>query len=233
VAEKSISVVIPVRNRATVIVRALESVFSQTLRPAEIIVVDDGSNDGGATIKAALTFAHMGIPLRVEQFEQCGGAPRARNRGVAIAVGAWIALLDSDDAWAPTKLEEQIKLIDNDVCAVFTRFKMSGKDFIVYNKNNEYIKNIKKDLIYTNCLGGCSTALIRRSALLEVGCFDEAMPSCQDWDLWLKLREKGDFQICEKPLTLYFTDGPERISKNVNSIISGHKIIYQKILECL
>lgn len=224
----TISVVIPARNRASVIGRALESVRRQTFMPMEIIVVDDGSDDGGATVAAVKAQINDDIPIHLIALEMRGGAPRARNIGVQAAKGDWIALLDSDDAWEDDKLEEQVRLIEPGVCAVFvdSRFERPGKPATTYFGGHAINP---ADLIFYNCLGGCSIALIRRDAFDSVGGFDESLPSCQDWDLWIKLHDYGDIRVSPRPLTRYFFDGEERISRNVQSIVEGHKQLYARI----
>lgn len=108
-----ISVVIPARNRAKVIGRAIDCANRQTIAPIEIIVVDDASDDDGATVAAAKAAQAAGIPVRIIGLDARAGAPNARNIGVAAASGDWIALLDSDDGWADTKLAEQVALIED------------------------------------------------------------------------------------------------------------------------
>ncbi|KEQ54244.1 glycosyltransferase family 2 protein [Sphingobium chlorophenolicum] len=225
----TISVVIPARNRAAVIGRAIESVKTQSFRPMEIIVVDDGSDDDGATVAAVQAQMDGTLPIHLITLEKRGGAPRARNIGAGVAKGEWIALLDSDDAWDPEKLREQVKLIDDDVGAVFT-------DTLFENPGGQRTTKFAgqvidpADLVFTNCLGGCSAALIRREAFDAIGGFDESLPSCQDWDLWIKLHDHGGIRVSPLPLTLYYFDGNERISRNVQSVVKGHESLYARII---
>ncbi|UZW56608.1 glycosyltransferase [Sphingobium sp. JS3065] len=225
----TISVVIPARNRAAVIGRAIESVKAQSLRPVEIIVVDDGSDDDGATVAAVRAQMDGKLPIHLITLKDRGGAPRARNIGVDAAKGEWIALLDSDDAWDPEKLREQFELIDDNVCAVFTDTLFENPDGRTTTKFAGQMVD-PADLIFTNCLGGCSAALIRREAFNAAGGFDETLPSCQDWDLWIKLRDHGAIRISALPLTRYYFDGNERISRNVQSVVKGHEKLYARII---
>lgn len=224
-----ISVVIPARNRAKVIGRAIECANRQTVAPVEIIVVDDGSDDDGATVAAARAAEVAGIPVSILELDARAGAPNARNIGVAAAKGDWIALLDSDDGWADTKLAEQIALIADDVVAVFT-------DTLFHDGKGGGTTKFGKDvddlsaLLYENTLGGCSAVMIRRSAFDAVGGFDISLPSCQDWDMWLKLRGAGRIALCHRPLTHYYFDGDDRISRNPVSVAKGHRVLYDRIL---
>ena len=108
----TISVVIPAYNAAHFLPRCLKSVFAQTLKPAEVIVVDDGSTDDTAAVAAALGARVIG--------RQNGGISAARNTGIQNASGQWIALLDADDLWAPEKLERQVACIRPETVLVYT-----------------------------------------------------------------------------------------------------------------
>lgn len=103
-----VSVVIPTYNRWPVVRRAVESALKQTVRPKEVIVVDDGSSDGTAAGIRQMATEDPGAPIRLVQHEGNRGGAAARNTGVAAATGSHIAFLDSDDAWSPTKLEAQL-----------------------------------------------------------------------------------------------------------------------------
>lgn len=116
-----ISVVIPVHNGAKYLKEAITSALSQTLLPSEIIVVDDGSTDESAQLAAS-----FGPPVRVVQQTQMGESA-ARNRGIEVAEGEWIAFLDADDVWHPNKLAEQAKLCLQDVDCVHTNFYFFGE----------------------------------------------------------------------------------------------------------
>ncbi|WP_322964458.1 glycosyltransferase family 2 protein [Sphingomonas fuzhouensis] len=224
-----ISVVIPARNRAAVIGRAIACANSQTVRPVEIIVVDDGSDDDGGTIAAALAAQSDAVPIRIIPLDTRSGAPNARNIGAAAATGEWIALLDSDDGWDETKLASLIPLITDDVVAVFS-------DTVFLDGQGGGTRKFGPDanepsaLLYENTLGGCSAAMIRRDVFLDIGGFDISLPSCQDWDMWLKLQQAGRIALCPEPLTHYYFDAGDRISRNPTSVVKGHALLYRRIL---
>lgn len=222
----TISVVMPARNRAATIGRALESVAAQTVPVAEVIIVDDASSDD--TAQVAERFASRFARLEVIRLPVNGGAPRARNLAIARARGDWVALLDSDDAWHPEKLAKQIALTAPEVSAVFTNFRFVGgpDDGCATHVAGEVTL---RDLTEENLLGGSSTALVRRTVLERVGAFDPVLPSCQDWDLWLKLARVGTLKVCAEPLTIYHVDGANRISSNARSVVAGHEAVFAKI----
>lgn len=179
-----ISVVIPTHNRATVLPRALSSVYQQSHQPYEVIVVDDGSTDDS---EAIIT----------EKFPQCKtilqpqkGVSSARNCGIRAATGDWIALLDSDDEWLPNKLEKQIQALEK---SPNSRFCHTEEIWIRNGKRvNPMYKHSKSGgMIYLNCLPLCvispSSVLIHRSIFEKYGYFDESLPACEDYDLWLRV----------------------------------------------
>jgi glycosyltransferase involved in cell wall biosynthesis len=221
-----ISVVIPARNRATVLKRALESIKQQSLQPKEVIVVDDGSTD--ETVDAAKEFAKTYPILTVIELKKNGGAPNARNIGIRQASCPWVALLDSDDAWLSDKLERQSACIDDGTVAVFTNTKFVYPDKTTETTYDEGIVDAK-ELRYRNVLGGCSAAFLRKSSVIEVGFFDTRLPSCQDWDLWLKLADIGNITRVSPPATVYYFDAANRISKNPSGVMAGHSQVYERI----
>jgi len=179
-----ISVVIPSFNRRHTLRRALQSVIGQTSPVDEIIVVDDGSTDGSSELVAD-EFPGV-ITIRQANL----GVSAARNRGIAAAKCDWIALLDSDDSWLPQKIQ-QIRS---------TRQDQPG--FVLYHSDeiwmrrgvrvNPMHKHRKSGgWIFEQCLPMCrispSAAVIQKSTLQALGMFDETLPACEDYDLWLRL----------------------------------------------
>ncbi len=192
----NISVIIPTYNRAHVLARAVQSVIDQTLSAQEIIVVDDGSTDNTAELMA-------------RQFPQCIyiqqpnlGVSAARNTGIKAANGDWLAFLDSDDEWLPTKLEAQRNLLqqqpDIRICHTEEIWIRNGK------RVNQMHKHAKSGgHIFQKCLPLCvispSSVLIQRSLFDEVGLFDEQLPACEDYDLWLRICATHPIAFVEQP----------------------------------
>ena len=179
-----ISVVIPTHNRATLVGRAIRSVLGQSLPPREIIVVDDGSEDGTASL-VAREFPSVRVLRQAN-----GGVSTARNRGIAAAGGDWIALLDSDDEWLPHKLESQASVVvghpEIRICHTDEIWIRNGRRV---NPGRRHAK--PEGRIFRQCLPLCcvspSSVLMHRSVLADSGLFDPDLPACEDYDLWLRV----------------------------------------------
>ena len=179
-----VSVIIPTYNRAHTLARALDSILAQTLPAQEIMVVDDGSQDGTEAL------VRQGYPQVRYLSQSNGGVSRARNLGIAAAREDWIALLDSDDAWLPKKLQAQYEELGKHpeirLCHTEEIWIRNGR------RVNQMDKHAKSGgRIFRACLPRCvispSSAILHRSLFDEVGAFDEELPACEDYDLWLRV----------------------------------------------
>ena len=178
------SVVIPAYNRREKLQSAIESVLSQDFRDYELTVVDDGSTDG--TEAMASTY---GSRLRYI-YQQNSGVSSARNAGIKASSSPYIALLDSDDTWHKRKLSMHREFIDSHPGI---NIHQTG-DLWVRNgvKVNPGIRHIKKEgFIFSESLKLCmispSSVLFSRQITEKYGLFDEALPACEDYDLWLRV----------------------------------------------
>lgn len=208
--EYAVSVVIPVFNRKEIISRALHSVFDQSFPVHEVLVIDDGSSDGAERI----------IPKafpRVRWIRQDHqGVSAARNRGIRTATGNWIALLDSDDAWAPKKLARQIAALrarpDHLLCHTNEIWIRKG---VRVNPMKKHEK--KGGWIFQHCLPRCvispSASLIKKQLFEEVGNFDEALPVCEDYDLWLRICARYPVLYLDEALTHKYGGHEDQLSK--------------------
>ncbi len=180
----NITVIIPTHNRAGLLPRALDSVLAQTLAPLEIILVDDGSTDG---TEALMAERYSSVRYRKQANR---GVSAARNRGIEEARGEWIALLDSDDAWLPGKLATQQEALATDpghrLCHTEEIWIRAGRRVNAMKKHSKF-----GGRIFRQCLPRCvispSSALIHRNLLEQLGGFDEDLPACEDYDLWLRI----------------------------------------------
>ena len=206
----NISVVIPTFNRRRLLCRALDSVNSQRKTPFEVIVVDDGSDDGTQQMIAK----RYRDVVYLHQSNQ--GVSSARNRGIKSARGDWIALLDSDDEWFPEKLGLQSGALDAN-----TDFQICHTDeiWIRHGKRvNQMHKHEKSGgWIYEKCLPLCvispSSVLIHCSVFQDVGYFDEQLPACEDYDLWLRICAFYQVLYLDQPLVRKYGGHEDQLSR--------------------
>jgi len=192
-----ISLIIPSFNRQESLQRALNSVFQQDLLPDEVIVIDDGSTDATATM------IKTEFPQVNYIYQENKGVSAARNTAIKQAKGEWIALLDSDDTWLPEKLSRQIQALqqapDVKVCHTEEIWIRNGVRVNAMNKHKKI-----GGWIFTHCLPLCamspSSILIHRTVFEDIGYFDEGLPACEDYDLWLRLTAKYPVLFLDKPL---------------------------------
>ncbi len=205
-----ISVVIPSHNRAELLPRALDSVLTQSLAPLEVILVDDGSDDNTTEL------IHDRYPDVRYLRQENRGVSAARNRGIAAARGDWIALLDSDDAWLPGKLEAQ-----NRALAKQPGHRLCHTEEI-WVRNGRRVNAMKKHAkcggrIFLRCLPLCvispSSALLQRDLLEETGGFDENLPACEDYDLWLRICAREPVLFVEEPQIVKYGGHADQLSR--------------------
>lgn len=184
-----VSIVTPVHNGAAFIRETIASVQAQTRGDWELLVVDDASEDGSATIVEEL--AAEDSRIRIIRLERNGGAAVARNAGIRAAQGRYIAFLDSDDWWVPKKLEKQVRFMEEEQCGFsFTglrRVDEDGREIALFGVPRRVSYG---ELLKTNYIG-CSTVMYDSSALGKV-----EMPLIrrrQDYGLWLRLLKQTDY----------------------------------------
>jgi len=216
----TIAIVIPVHNMASYLPRAVFSALWQ-LRPGdELIVVDDGSSDMGdyAGLKG---FLDRLIWLRNPE---CRGLPFSRNRAIRHTSADWIKPLDADDVLAPFALEllrRAVPPLPDDI-HVFA----GGCHRIIDGRYHDYLSDSEGSLSWIlqhNPLLPSAT-FIRRSALLEVGLFDDRLDFEEDWDMWLRLHERygpGCFATTTAPVCYYWIHGVERSQKRRHATVEG------------
>jgi glycosyltransferase involved in cell wall biosynthesis len=180
-----VTVVVPVYNRQQTIRRAIDSVLSQSHTPEEVIIVDDRSTDGtGEMIKS---YGNKVTPIALPENS---GPSKARNEGVEHAKTEWIAFLDSDDSWEKDKLKNQIAYL---VRYPFYQILQPQEIWIRNGKRVNPCKHHKKpegwiwERSLERCLVSPSGVLVKKSLLEKYGPFDEGLPVCEDYDLWLKI----------------------------------------------
>jgi GT2 family glycosyltransferase len=207
---RMVSVIIPTHDRAALVVRALRSVAAQTYADCEIVVVDDGSTDDTeAAVRAT------GIRLRYLR-QAHAGVSAARNRGVATAHGDWIAFLDSDDAWSPEKLARQMAFVHakGAVEACQTE-EIWIRDGVRVNPGTRHRKP-SGDIFAPSldlCLVSPSAVMLRRATFERLGGFDEGLPACEDYDLWLRLAVDTPVHLVPERLVTRYAGHADQLSR--------------------
>ncbi len=195
-----VSVVIPTFNRRTLVREAVASVCAQRDVACEIIVVDDGSSDGTA---AALR-EEFGIRIRVLDSANRGVAA-ARNLGVAASSGDLIAFLDSDDLWLSDKLAAQVAFFishaDAEICQTEEIWMRNGVRVNPCAHQRKPSGDIFEPSLRV-CLISSSAVVLRRSLFERVGGFDESLPACEDYDLWLRILRDTPVWLIDRPLVI-------------------------------
>ena len=179
------SVVIPVYNRRELVGRAIRSVLTQQGVDFEVIVVDDASDDG----TSEQVREEFGDVVRIVSMEENRGVSAARNRGIAAAAGEWIALLDSDDEWLPNKLVCQAAALRESgllVCHTDEIWIRNGVRVNPHKHHQKYGGDIFLQALPL-CVMSPSSIAIHRQVFADVGMFDECLPACEDYELWLRI----------------------------------------------
>ena len=218
----------PVRvpaRRAGVLGRAIDSVLAQTRPPAELLVVDDGSEDATAELIAS----HPDV--RYERIVH-GGVAAARNHGIRLATGEWLAFLDSDDEWLPQKLEKQLEALAGSDCKLCHTDEVWIRNGRRVNATSRYSKH--GGHMFRHCLPVCaiapSSAIIHRSLIDEVGLFDEDLPACEDYDLWLRITHRYPVLFIAEPLVVKYGGHSDQLSRRYWGMDRFRIIALEKLL---
>ena len=208
-----VTVILPTWNRAKWLKKSVESVLSQTFQDFELIVVDDASTDSTEEVLESYSGKIRTIFLP-ENF----GVSTARNTAIVQSDSKWIAFLDSDDFWHAEKLEKQIKQ-----SKIFPEYKIHFTDEIWIrngirvNPKNKHLK--KEGWIFKQSLALClmapSTVMLRRVLLERHGMFDEDLPVCEDYDLWLRLTAYNPVLLLNEKLMTRHGGHSDQLSKKL------------------
>ena len=210
-AIEEISVIIPTYNRCDLLKRAINSVIKQTITPKEIIIVDNGSTDQTYQMVSSL------FPEINYFIEKKRGVSAARNKGILESKSKWIAFLDSDDAWKPTKLEKQMEY------SVFNqdKYRIIHTDENWY-RNKKFLNQLKKHKksggnIFKNSLQLCcispSSVVLKKQIFDDYGLFDENLEVCEDYDMWIRITAKEEVGFLDSPLVLKYGGHSDQLSK--------------------
>ena len=224
----TITVIITSYNRGEIIGRAVDSVLGQTRSADEIILVDDGSSDNtDQLIKEK-------YPDIKYIWQDNRGIGHARNTGISQARGIWIAFLDSDDEWLPSKLKDQLQALqhqpDYKICYTNEIWIRNGKRVNPMKKHEK-----SGGLIFKNCLPLCiispSSVILHRSVFEEHGLFDESLPVCEDYDLWLRFCAFLPILYLEKPQIIKYGGHSDQLSHKYWGMDRFRIIALEKIIK--
>ena len=208
---EDISIVIPTYNRCELLKRAISSIFGQTIRTREIIIVDNGSTDDTYEMISCL------FPTIKYIYVERKGVSYARNLGIKNCHSTWVAFLDSDDEWEPKKLEKQIFFTNN----INKKYRLIHTNEIWY-KNNKFQNQLRKHQksggdIFQKSLELCcispSSALIKKEVFDDYGFFDESLDVCEDYDMWIRITAKEEVGFLDEPLVVKYGGHRDQLSK--------------------
>ena len=193
-----VSVIIPTYNRAWVLKEAIDSVLAQDYADFELIVVDDGSTDGTDNVLAGYDNVTV-----LEQPNQ--GVSAARNKGVLHARGTYLAFLDSDDLWLPQKLTAQVgffrKNPDVVICQTQETWVRNGRR-VNSGKRHQKQSGMFFERSLELCLVSPSAVMMEKTFFEQMGGFDESLPACEDYDLWLRINAHHPIYLIDQPLVV-------------------------------
>jgi len=199
VKRPQVSVIIPTYNRDWILKETIDSILAQDYKDFELIVVDDGSTDNTSEVLASYE-----NDVRIF-FQENKGVSAARNRGIAESSGQFIAFLDSDDLWLPQKLSEQVEFFnqmpDALICQTEEVWIRNGRR-VNPKKRHKKPSGMIFEPSLELCLVSPSAVMIRRSLFDRVGRFDETLPACEDYDLWLRISCRFPVHLIDTPLII-------------------------------
>ena len=207
-----VSVIIPTHNRADVLGRAVASVLAQTRADLELIVVDDGSTDHTARVLAGFD-----DPRLTGMHQENKGVSAARNRGIAASRGELVALLDSDDWWLPEKLARQVRFMAEGGFEICQTDEVWIRNGVRVNPRFRHAKPagwfLERSLEL--CLVSPSCVMFTRRLWEELGPFDEGLPACEDYSLWLRVGVRHPVGLLPEALTVKTGGHPDQLSRRI------------------
>lgn len=222
-----VSVVVPAYNAMNYLPKTLENVLRQTFNDFEVIVINDGSSDEIEQWVSQITDPRVTLISQKNQ-----GLAGARNTGIDHSSGDYIAFLDADDLWEPTKLEKQVHSLDEnpDVGLIYTwvayindKGDSTGRVF-----KNQVEGDVWEKLIEHNIVECGSVAMVRRACFDTVGVFDRNLGSyVEDWDMWLRIASRYPFKLVKEPL-VYYRQSSSSASRNWEAMEKSFRIVIEK-----
>jgi len=200
-AQPQVSVIIPSYNSARYLGDAIDSVLNQGFSDLEVLVVDDGSTDGTATV-----LSRYGGPVRCIR-QANSGVANARNRGIEESRGRYVAFLDADDTWLGHKLDVQLAAMRENPSyrACYSAFTVVGPDMKPLRSiHSRRQRTALEDLLHLgNVIGSICTVVCERELFEAAGAFDPSLSQCADWDMWVRLAALTEFLYLDVELATY------------------------------
>ncbi|SVC88226.1 uncharacterized protein METZ01_LOCUS341080 [marine metagenome] len=223
-----ISIIVPTYNRANLLGEALHSIINQTYQGFELIVVDDGSTDD--TVETMKLFPRA----KLLTLKENSGVSKARNAGLASANGQFICFLDSDDLWDEKKLQVQVRWMENNIdCKICYTDEIWIRNGVRVNPMKKHRK-FSGD-IFRHCLDLCivspSSVMLRKELFDKIGNFDELLPACEDYDLWLRIALKHEFYFIEEPLITKRGGHADQLSRKYWGMDRFRVVALKKLLD--
>lgn len=223
-----VSVVIPTFNRPQHLDKLLQSLCQQDFKDFEVIIIDDASSD--SNLEVINKYSKL-LTLSYTRLEIGRGAPHCRNLGISKAQSELIALVDDDDYWAPRKLKLQVERMD--ACGPDVGLCYTWTNVVDENENllremySEKQGNITADIL-KECFVPSPSVMVRKQALSIIGGFDETLPSCQDWETWIRLSLAGfQFTVVPEAVTYYIKHSGPTIGMSPRAK-DGYRMLYKK-----
>lgn len=228
-----VTVVVPAFNADQTLHETLVSVRGQTHANLEIIVVDDGSTDATAAIAAR----HAAADDRIRLIRQeNGGVARARNRGIAEASAAYVAPVDGDDLWAPTKIAKQlVRLKQADAGLSYTWYAVIDEQSnVIHTISPSHEGDVLGRLCEGNFVGNGSSPLMLKTAVLDAGGYDASLrdrkaQGCEDYQLYLRIAERRTFAVVPEFLTGY-RQTQSNMSSDASQMLRSWDLVTTEIL---
>lgn len=214
-----LTVVIPTRNRPSLLLAAVRAALAQRDVDTEVIVVDDCSRHGPPDLRSMLSDRR----LRVLSHARHMGVSAARNTGIRAARARWIAFLDDDDLWSPVKAR---RLLDAAAVAeadfAYSAAFVTGPDGRVLQLVPAPSPvGLDRELLVRNAIpGGCSNVIARSDLVRSLGGFDERLAVLADWDLWIRLALAGTGAACDEPLVAYRRHPQSMVSRAEHDVVA-------------
>lgn len=221
-----ISVIVPAFNAMDYLPETIKSVLEQTFTDFEILIINDGSSDN--IVEWTTQISDPRVKL-ISQGNQ--GLAGARNTGITCSEGDYIAFLDADDLWHPTKLEKQVQYLDlNPGIGVVNTWVINideqGKlDSSVCKTNSE--GEVWEKLLQENIVLCGSVVMVRRICFEMVGVFDQNLPAAEDWDMWIRIAAQHQFSVLREPLVFY-RQHSSSMSSNLNHHLQWRLAVIDK-----